>query len=357
MAALAEIKPFRALRYDERQAGPLEDLIAPPYDVITPEERELYLAKSPHNVVHLTLPGRTPTQVGSSENGASGPGPGRGRVLGAVPGLRRSRRGRANTDGPGRVAAGRALRDGDRAAARAHAPRAEGGASPHPARGRRPTRADLPSPRRQAADSTSPSGRRTSRSRAPDSGGSARRLRSRGFRRSPTRSPTVTIGTRPLLPTTRRLGLRPAGTPSSSFWSTIPAWRSSPRTESSARGRLRLWAANAGWRMRSLEASSLPRDRAAVVVYGEGRTELALDGDGELDVRLVDRLSHEVDLHARLAKAVRAVDRPGGGRRADAADSHRGRVRGSQARRDDAAEEHLLLPEALSGLLIHPREP
>ena len=53
---MAEIKPFRALRYDERQAGPLEDLVAPPYDVISPEERERYLGKSPYNVVHLTLP-------------------------------------------------------------------------------------------------------------------------------------------------------------------------------------------------------------------------------------------------------------------------------------------------------------
>ena len=53
---MAEIKPFRALRYDPGRAGRLEDLIAPPYDVIRPEEREEYLARSPHNVVHLTLP-------------------------------------------------------------------------------------------------------------------------------------------------------------------------------------------------------------------------------------------------------------------------------------------------------------
>src|SRR4029453_11543740 len=54
--AMAEIKPFRALRYDTGQAGPLEDLVAPPYDVIGPAEREQYLARSPYNVVHLTLP-------------------------------------------------------------------------------------------------------------------------------------------------------------------------------------------------------------------------------------------------------------------------------------------------------------
>ncbi len=53
---MAELKPFRALRYDTGEAGPLESLVAPPYDVIDPAQREDLLAKSPHNVVHLTLP-------------------------------------------------------------------------------------------------------------------------------------------------------------------------------------------------------------------------------------------------------------------------------------------------------------
>ena len=37
---MAVVKPFRALRYDEAKAGPLEKLVAPPYDVISPEQRE-----------------------------------------------------------------------------------------------------------------------------------------------------------------------------------------------------------------------------------------------------------------------------------------------------------------------------
>jgi uncharacterized protein (DUF1015 family) len=53
---MAEVKPFRAERYDESTAGPLERLVAPPYDVISPEQRLEYLARSPYNVVHLTLP-------------------------------------------------------------------------------------------------------------------------------------------------------------------------------------------------------------------------------------------------------------------------------------------------------------
>jgi len=53
---VALLKPFRAVRYDAERAGPLADLVAPPYDVISPEEREAYLGRSPYNVVHLTLP-------------------------------------------------------------------------------------------------------------------------------------------------------------------------------------------------------------------------------------------------------------------------------------------------------------
>ena len=53
---MAVVKPFRALRFDERRAGPLSALVAPPFDVLGPEERAAHLAKSPYNVVHLTLP-------------------------------------------------------------------------------------------------------------------------------------------------------------------------------------------------------------------------------------------------------------------------------------------------------------
>jgi uncharacterized protein (DUF1015 family) len=53
---VAVVRPFRALRYDEAVAGPLESLVAPPYDVIGAEQREELLGQSPYNVVHLTLP-------------------------------------------------------------------------------------------------------------------------------------------------------------------------------------------------------------------------------------------------------------------------------------------------------------
>jgi hypothetical protein len=53
---VAVVKPIRAVRYDESVAGPLEQLVAPPYDVIDDAQREELMARSPFNVVHLTLP-------------------------------------------------------------------------------------------------------------------------------------------------------------------------------------------------------------------------------------------------------------------------------------------------------------
>jgi uncharacterized protein (DUF1015 family) len=53
---MAEVRPFRAVRYDEERAGPIDSLLALPYDVIGSEDRDRYLAASPHNVVRLIVP-------------------------------------------------------------------------------------------------------------------------------------------------------------------------------------------------------------------------------------------------------------------------------------------------------------
>jgi uncharacterized protein (DUF1015 family) len=53
---MADLQPLRTLRYDTSVAGPLEELIAPPYDVIDDEMRAELAASSPHNVVHVDLP-------------------------------------------------------------------------------------------------------------------------------------------------------------------------------------------------------------------------------------------------------------------------------------------------------------
>src|ERR671936_1644733 len=55
LTGVADVRPFLALHYGAK-AGPLATLVAPPYDVISEEERADYLARSPYNVVHLTLP-------------------------------------------------------------------------------------------------------------------------------------------------------------------------------------------------------------------------------------------------------------------------------------------------------------
>jgi uncharacterized protein (DUF1015 family) len=50
-----DAKAFRALRFTQA-AGRIEDLVAPPYDVISSADRERLAGRSPHNMVHLTLP-------------------------------------------------------------------------------------------------------------------------------------------------------------------------------------------------------------------------------------------------------------------------------------------------------------
>ena len=53
---MAAIAPLRALHYDLAVAGPLDAVVAPPYDVIDPEQRAALAARSPHNVVEIDLP-------------------------------------------------------------------------------------------------------------------------------------------------------------------------------------------------------------------------------------------------------------------------------------------------------------
>src|SRR5579871_1005892 len=50
---MAEFKPFRGLRYDPAQAGPLDRLIAPPYDVISPAQQQALYDLSPYNIVRV----------------------------------------------------------------------------------------------------------------------------------------------------------------------------------------------------------------------------------------------------------------------------------------------------------------
>jgi len=70
---VADVQPLRTLRYDQGVAGPLQDLIAPPYDVIDDGMRAELAARSPYNVVELDLPesyeGAAETLAGWRERG------------------------------------------------------------------------------------------------------------------------------------------------------------------------------------------------------------------------------------------------------------------------------------------------
>ncbi len=53
---MAEVRPFRGLRYSADKATCLGDLVCPPYDVISTTERQALAGLSPYNAVHLELP-------------------------------------------------------------------------------------------------------------------------------------------------------------------------------------------------------------------------------------------------------------------------------------------------------------
>ena len=61
--------PFRGVRYNA-EGGFVDDVIAPPYDVISPSDREALVARSEHNAVRLELPaeegGRNRYEVAAS---------------------------------------------------------------------------------------------------------------------------------------------------------------------------------------------------------------------------------------------------------------------------------------------------
>ncbi|MFQ5441214.1 MAG: DUF1015 domain-containing protein [Thermodesulfobacteriota bacterium] len=62
---MAEIKPFRALVYDSKKVGDLSGVMAPPYDVISPDFQDKLYSRHANNIVRLIL-GKT--------DGADAPG-------------------------------------------------------------------------------------------------------------------------------------------------------------------------------------------------------------------------------------------------------------------------------------------
>ena len=352
---MAVVKPFRALRYDEAKAGPLESLVAPPYDVISDEQRAELPRRSPHNVVHLTLP--------DSEEEAA-------RTLARLAGARACSceeppalwvlvQDYVGPDGVARqrerarrLAAGRAVRDEDGAPARAHAPRPEGGAAAAAARDRRPARADLPALRRRAAG-------RGARAASPTS-------RSTGARLWRLDDPTLVraFDDKQLLIADGHHRYETAlayheeeGTEASAqMLVVLVSTRGSrardlpdaPRLRRTRRG----WRASASrWRSARPRSSELraaaPQAPAVVEVTRDGAAVVRGE-PGLLDVQLVDTLGTTASRTRRTwprrcAACARARRR---GRLPAAADADRGRLRGRAARRGAAAEDDVLLPEA-----------
>ena len=52
---MAIIAPLKGVRYDPDTAGPLEDIVAPPYDVVSKNEEASYASRSPFNIIRLDI--------------------------------------------------------------------------------------------------------------------------------------------------------------------------------------------------------------------------------------------------------------------------------------------------------------
>ena len=226
---MADVQPLRALHYDQAVAGPLQDLVAPPYDVIDPPARAALQARSPHNVVAIDLPqGDDPTPPPPRRCGrgwtrapsCATPSP---RIWALVQDYTGARRPQAHPQGLPRARPRGGLRPGPDPPARAHAPGPEGGpAAPH-ARDAREPLADLLALQRSgrrrvgragAAHRRRAVGRGDRRGRHDPPAAPGHRRRRPG-RRSTTRwptpscsSPTATTATRPRACTRTRSAAR-----------------------------------------------------------------------------------------------------------------------------------------------------
>src|SRR5436309_3792212 len=58
---MADIRPFRAIRYSSRD---LSALVAPPYDILDEKDKQALLARNDHNIVAVDLPHTPPKSAG-----------------------------------------------------------------------------------------------------------------------------------------------------------------------------------------------------------------------------------------------------------------------------------------------------
>ena len=334
------ISPFRALRYDEAVAGPLADLVAPPYDVIDEPARAGYLAASPYNIVHLTLPeseeaaGRDARRLARARRDAAT----RSRRSGGSP-----RSSRAPTASTARARASPASIEATPYAERKVLPHELTHAGPKEGRLRllRATRTQLEPifllydadpiaerPDREPDMDVDEGGVRTQVWRLPADGDRARRAAPDRRRPPPLRDGRrVPRGG----PGARRTRSPCSSRPRSPGVEIFPTHRVARAIDAEPEGFM-----TSSW------------DQSSLALYREGNFfRVETDGD-ELDMQAVERFEPEgVTLHAVRRRGDRR-GRRGRGRlgvpRARADDRAGRRVR--RARRDDAAEVDVLLPQA-----------
>jgi uncharacterized protein (DUF1015 family) len=311
---MAEIKPFRAVRYGE-SAGPLDRLVAPPYDVLSPEEREQYARRSPYNVVHLTLP---------DDEGEAGRLWRDWRAAGTLvdenePGYWWLSQDYVGPDGVART------REGLVAALRAE-PYDTRVILPHERTHRAPKEGRLRLLRAVRTQleplfflyEGEPPARRPERE--PDletDGVRLWRLSSDGIAEAFADRQLLIADGHHRYETALAYHAE-AGTPESAHLLAVLVSLDDPGLMIFPTHRLfhEEPAAQLPHEERAPDPESalqvlneLPRDRAAAVVYRGGEAEVAVDGEGELDVMLVDRLGHEgISYTPDWREAVRAVD-------------------------------------------------
>jgi uncharacterized protein (DUF1015 family) len=360
---VAEIKPFRALRYDTDRAGPLAGLVAPPYDVIGPDERDALLAKSPHNVVHLTLPDSDEEAGRSFREWRE-----EGILVPEEPGFWALSQDYVGPDGVFRT------RTGLVGSLRVEAYEA-GTVLPHERTHRGPKEGRL-SLLREVRAQLEPIFLLYEGDAPFETPGRPPELEVEGTRlwRLSDEGLGAAFADRRLLIADGHHRYETAlayheevGTPESgnmmvvlvsladpglTIFPTHRVFREAPPRD--------LLAGEARPDPESAlhELGELSRERAAVVVY-DGKTALAVDGSGELDVQLVDRLGHEgLSYTADWREAVRAVDE---GEAAVAVLMRPTRIEDvfQVAARGETMPQKstYFYPKLVSGLLFHPFEP
>lgn len=60
---MPQVRPFKGYRYNPDIIGSYDDVITPPFDVISPRQRDSLAARSPYNAVHVILPQADPPET------------------------------------------------------------------------------------------------------------------------------------------------------------------------------------------------------------------------------------------------------------------------------------------------------